>query len=213
MIRPDAVLKIGGSLSRRPAALRRLMAALGAAAERHVLAVVPGGGPFADAVRRADRRLRLDDSASHWMAILAMDQYAYVLASLAPRARLVREPAAVARGRLNVLQVADWLRDADALPHSWAVTSDSIAAWIARRLRAKMLVLVKDVDGQFDRDPARGGTRLRARIARRRVRGVVDAYLPRALGPRLPCWIVNGLHPGRAVTLVETGAAYGTRVV
>lgn len=213
MIRPDAVLKVGGSLSQRPATLHRLMGALGKAARRYTLVVVPGGGPFADAVRSVDRRFRLDNSASHWMAILAMDQYAHLLTSLAPGAQLFQAAAGLRRGRLNILQATAWLRDADALPHSWMVTSDSIAAWVARRLRAKMLVLVKDVDGQFDRDPAHARARLLTRIGRHRMRGVVDRYLARALGPRLPCWIINGRYPQRALTLLETGAAYGTRVV
>jgi aspartokinase-like uncharacterized kinase len=52
------------------------------------------------------------------------------------------------------------LRRADPLPHSWEVTSDSLAAWIARALGASRLVLVKPpdaepstdlVDGYFER--------------------------------------------------------------
>jgi 5-(aminomethyl)-3-furanmethanol phosphate kinase len=35
------------------------------------------------------------------------------------------------------------LRVADPLPHSWDVTSDSIAAWVAGSLGARQLVLVK----------------------------------------------------------------------
>src|SRR5215510_3527159 len=84
--RPDWVIKVGGSLGARPATLRRLMETLATAARRHWLVVVPGGGSFADEVRRTDRRVRLGDSAAHWMAILAMDQYAYLLARLAPGA-------------------------------------------------------------------------------------------------------------------------------
>jgi aspartokinase-like uncharacterized kinase len=212
-VRPDTVLKVGGSLSRRPATLRRLMSVLGTAARSRTLLVVPGGGPFADAVRRADRRFRLDDSSSHWMAILAMDQYAHLLAALAPGSRLVSSPAQLAAGRLNVLAVSAWLRGADPLPHSWAVTSDSIAAWVARRLGAKRLVLLKEVDGQFDRDPTKRSARLLHRVARARLGGVVDAHFARALGSRLPCWIVNGTHPERVVEVLKGQLAYGTQVV
>jgi aspartokinase-like uncharacterized kinase len=212
-LRPDAVLKVGGSLSRRPAALRRLMSALAALARTRVLVVVPGGGPFADAVRRADRRFHLDDSSSHWMALLAMDQYAYLLAALAPRARLISSPAQLAAGRLNVLAVSAWLRSADPLPHSWTVTSDSIAAWVARKLSAKCVVLLKDVDGQFDRHPARRAARLRRRVSRARLDGVVDAHFAEALGRRLPCWVVNGHHAERVVAVLDERRAYGTQVV
>ena len=55
---------------------------------------MPGGGPFADAVREFDRVERLSADAAHWMAILAMDQYAHVLAERIP-APLLEEPGAI----------------------------------------------------------------------------------------------------------------------
>ena len=90
MARPEAVVKVGGSLGARPRTLRRLMSTLAVLARRHPLVVVPGGGPFADQVRRADRRFGLGDSPAHWMAILAMDQYAHLLASLPNGAVIAR---------------------------------------------------------------------------------------------------------------------------
>ncbi len=166
------MIKVGGSLGARPAQLRRLMETLAAAARRHWLVVVPGGGSFADEVRRADRRFALGDSAAHWMAILAMDQYAYLLARLAPGAALVRSRRELAPGRLNVLAPSAWLRRADPLSHSWDVTSDSIAAWIAHALRVRRLMLVKHVDGFIgpDRGP-RKDTLTRPADRARRVRG------------------------------------------
>jgi aspartokinase-like uncharacterized kinase len=207
MATPDAVVKVGGSLSRRPAALRRLMETLAAQARRRALLVVPGGGEFADEVRRADRRLGLGDTAAHWMAILAMDQYAYVLARLAGRAAVVRGWREARAGRLSVLAPSTWLLRADPLPHSWDVTSDSIGAWVAGATRARRLVLVKDVDGWLRR------ARLSRRAPRRQLHGIVDGYFARALPSGVSCWIVNGRRPGRLVRLLETGATYGTEVV
>src|SRR5215207_9120087 len=89
------VIKFGGRLATIPAALERVCAALGDVAQSHRLVVVPGGGPFADAVREFDARLRLSADAAHWMAILAMDQYAHVLAGRIPGAVLLDEPGAV----------------------------------------------------------------------------------------------------------------------
>ena len=208
------VLKVGGSLSRRPRALRRLMSVLAKLARARTLVVVPGGGGFAEEVRRADRRFALRDSPAHWMAILAMDQYAHVLARLAGDAVVLRGREAIAAGRLNVLALSAWLGRADPLPHSWQVTSDSIAAWVARQLRAKMLVLVKDVDGLFDRNPKQGrGARLRGRIVLEGLDGVVDPHFARVLDSAMPCWIVNGTRPERVAELIETGRTYGTEVV
>jgi aspartokinase-like uncharacterized kinase len=207
---PEWVVKVGGSLDARPAHLRRLMETLAATARRHWIVVVPGGGRFADAVRRADRRFRLGDSSAHWMAILAMDQYGHLLADLAPAARLVRSRRELAPGRLNVLAPSAWLRRADPLPHSWDVTSDSIAAWFARTLRVRRLVLVKHEDGFIG--PLHGPERIPARgraIAFDAFAGAVDPYFPRALDPATGCWIARGHLPHRIARLIETNRTYG----
>ncbi len=147
----DIVLKIGGALLKDPAAFGRTMEALERlSAGSHVL-IVPGGGPFADVVRDVDRAHRIDDDAAHWMAVLAMDQYAELIASRIPHAKLVTSldaaTGALGDGLLPILAPYRWLRDADPLPHSWDVTSDSIAAWVATTCRARELVLLKPVAG------------------------------------------------------------------
>jgi aspartokinase-like uncharacterized kinase len=84
------------------------------------------------------------------MALLAMDQYAYVLGERIEGAILVDQSTAVAgalaAGRIPVLAPSRWLRAADVLPHSWDATSDSVAAFVAGALDANRLVLVKPGD-------------------------------------------------------------------
>jgi aspartokinase-like uncharacterized kinase len=143
----DVVVKIGGSLLGHAEHLEGTLAAVAAAGRTRRLLVVPGGGPFADAVRDADRRLKLSDDAAHWMAVLAMNQYAHLLASRLSGSALADDlagiAAAFASGRMPVLAPYRWLRDADPLPHSWSVTSDSIAAWVAGQIQAPRLLLIK----------------------------------------------------------------------
>jgi aspartokinase-like uncharacterized kinase len=108
---------------------------------------VPGGGPFADAVREVDDLLSLPDEATHWMAVLAMDQYAHLIASRLPTGKLVVRQneieAAFEQRCIPVLAPYRWMREADPLPHSWDITSDSISAWVAAQVGASRLVLVK----------------------------------------------------------------------
>ena len=141
------VIKIGGCLGRVPHALERVCAAIQETSRRHCLIVVPGGGPFADAVRGFERHIAISPDAAHWMAILAMDQYAHVLADRIAGAELVDEPGslveALGRGRVAVLAPSRWMRSADVLPHTWQVTSDSIAAFVAGALGATRLILIK----------------------------------------------------------------------
>ena len=158
----DTVVKVGGGLLAHEGCLDTVLDVIAGVAPDEPLLIVPGGGPFADAVRDQDAQLRLTDDAAHWMAVLAMDQYAHVIVSRMRGATLVSDAAgisaAIEAGQIPVLAPYAWLRRADALPHSWHVTSDSIAAWMAREIRASRLILVKppgsgggpdSVDGYF----------------------------------------------------------------
>jgi len=159
----DAVVKVGGALLSLDDALPRFVGALNRIPPDHSFIVIPGGGPFADAVRSVDRLHSLSPDDAHWMAILGMDQYAIMLASRIPNAELVHRHGEIARararGRIPVLAPYRWLREVDPLPHSWDVTSDSIAAWIAVQVGARQLVLIKasshgehsTVDRHFER--------------------------------------------------------------
>ncbi len=88
---PSPIVKLGGSLL----GAATLRAALDACAAARAL-VVPGGGPFADAVRRVQSGFGFDDRAAHGMAILAMEQTALALASLCPALPLRAEADDVA---------------------------------------------------------------------------------------------------------------------
>jgi aspartokinase-like uncharacterized kinase len=149
------VIKIGGGLAAIPSALERVCRAVEAASRSRGIVVVPGGGPFADAVRDFDRNRGLSPTAAHWMAILAMDQYAFALADRMPRAVILEDPGSVpevlGEGKVAVLAPARWMRSADVLPHSWDVTSDSVAAFVAGALGASRLVLIKPIsEGTVD---------------------------------------------------------------
>jgi 5-(aminomethyl)-3-furanmethanol phosphate kinase len=218
------VVKVGGGLAREAGdgALRKLCRAIGDAGARHPLLVVPGGAEFADAVRAHDGRFALRGATAHRMAILAMDQFGWLLSDLIPGAVACADfptaRAAAARGRTPILLPAALLAT-DPLPASWAVTSDSIAAWVAGAAHAARLVLVKPVEGLYrdwpaDREPL---TRLSVReLAELRAAGRaagVDPHLPEALDAAgVEAWVIDGRDPARLVTLLEHGSTEGTLV-
>src|SRR5688572_9957408 len=94
---PDIVVKIGGSLLGDIEQLDTALSAITRAAQSKRLLIVPGGGAFADVVRDVDRRIGIPDDAAHWMAILAMDQYAHLLAARLPAGAVVATPDAATR--------------------------------------------------------------------------------------------------------------------
>jgi aspartokinase-like uncharacterized kinase len=159
------VVKLGGGLGRVPGALAEAGRAVAEAARGQPLLIVPGGGALADAVRALDRELALPAATAHWMAILAMDQYAQAIAAHVPNGVVVHDRvemgSALEQGRIPVLAPYRWMLAADALPHRWEVTSDSIAAFVAGALDARLLVLLKPVGGPVEAlvDPCFGEIR------------------------------------------------------
>jgi aspartokinase-like uncharacterized kinase len=209
------VVKVGGGLGRAAGdgALRALCTTLGELGQRHPLLVVPGGGGFADAVRDADRRFRLRAPTSHHMAILGMEQFGWLLSDLIPGAARCTSLLQVSAGRTTVLLPA--ALPLDALPTSWHVTSDSIAAWAAGQAGAGRLVLVKAVDGLFADWPPRGEPLARLTVAELATlrAGGVDEYLPTVLaGAHFETWVVGGRDPARVAELLDRGTTAGTRI-
>jgi 5-(aminomethyl)-3-furanmethanol phosphate kinase len=205
------VVKVGGGLG--DSVLPGLCTALGELGKRHPLLVVPGGAGFADAVRDADRRFRLRAATSHRMAILGMEQFGWLLSDLIPGAVRCAGLPQVRAGRTTVLLPA--ALPLDRLPASWEVTSDSIAAWVAVRIGAGRLVLVKAVDGLFADWPPRGEPLARLTVAELAAlrAGGVDEHLPTMLsGARFETWVVGGRDPARLAELLEHGTTAGTRI-
>lgn len=125
--------------------LLRSLLALGR--EGYSFLVVPGGGPMADLVRQIYSRGDLSQEAAHWMAVLAMEQYAYFLSDQTgiPLTREVRRPQD-GRSLEILLPYQSLLKNDSGLEHNWDYTSDAVAALIAAQLSAP-LIKATNVDG------------------------------------------------------------------
>ena len=172
----------------------------------HVI-VVPGGGPFADAVRDAQPRIGFNDDAAHHMALLAMEQYGYALASLDGTFVAADSPAAIEHAR-EATKVPVWMPSRMALAakdiaSSWDVTSDSLAAWLAGQLGARQLLLVKHV--------SLSGTAVA--LPELIARGIVDkAFAAFLKAAKVPAAVLGPADQALLGTVIKTGSAAGTRI-
>lgn len=198
------ILKLGGSLAGAPVRDRWL-----ALLDRHGggrLVVVPGGGPFADTVRRAQRTVGYDDATAHEMALLAMEQYALALAH---RARTLRRAATktAIRATLRAGATPVWLPSRmlagrDDAGRDWNTTSDSLAAWLAGEIGAALLVLVKR---RRLAKPATAHSLARA--------GIVDPAFPAALARcACECRIVGAEEHAAFARMLRGGPPAGMLV-
>lgn len=139
------VIKVGGSLLGSPE-LERWLSLFAKFSDGSII-IVPGGGVFADAVREAQRLSKISDKCAHRLAVLAMDQFGLLLANMNPELATARTEMEIDertwQHRCIVWLPSQMVLADDSIPQNWDVTSDSIAAWLAQKLNAQQLVLLK----------------------------------------------------------------------
>jgi len=139
------VIKIGGSLL-GSVELPHLLALIAMYGNGQVV-IVPGGGVFAEAVRDAQRQTNISDAAAHQLAILAMDQFGHLLAAMSLNlvtASSELEISEYSSQHKGIIWLPSKMTLAEAdIPQNWQLTSDSLSAWLANKLGAQQLVLVK----------------------------------------------------------------------
>jgi len=150
------VVKVGGSLLTWDALPKKLTKWL-AEQPPALNVMIAGGGPWADLLRDAANRFDLSEPSAHAMCVQAMSVTATLLADLVDcecERSYEGLNQRVGNGAI-VFDVQAWLLDGDAedLPKSWDVTSDSIAARLAKDMRANEFVLLKSCDAE-SQDPA-----------------------------------------------------------
>ncbi len=143
------IVKLGGSLSQSDALIKCLNS-LEQNYQGRAVVIVPGGGGFADQVRLAQQRWQFDDKTAHSMAILAMQQMALLIKGLKSDFSIARSVTDIRR-QLHRQKIVIWSPDiveleCAAIQASWDITSDSLAAWLAKALSATELILVKSAN-------------------------------------------------------------------
>ncbi len=139
------VIKLGGSLAESHTLLHCLKRVEQKFPDSEVV-IVPGGGAFAEQVRIAQQHWQFDDYHAHAMALLAMQQMAWLIKGLKNDFVMVQSVSAIKQQREQKIMI--WSPDLAELnqagiPASWDITSDSLAAWLAKTLSADELILVK----------------------------------------------------------------------
>jgi 5-(aminomethyl)-3-furanmethanol phosphate kinase len=146
------VVKLGGSLLHSPQ-LKDWLSVIATHADGQVI-VVPGGGIFADAVREAQVLTGILDEIAHALALEAMAQFGNLLAGLNPAFVMVGselEIATYAKQRQPMIwSPTSMVMADDTIPKSWQVTSDSLSVWLAQKIGATALVIVKAADAVLD---------------------------------------------------------------
>jgi dihydroneopterin aldolase len=197
------IVKFGGSLAASPLREAWLAAFLAA---RVPLILVPGGGPFAQAVRAAQKSIGFSDDVAHRLALLAMEQFAHVLAAFSATfvlcGSILAMDEASRLGRIPVWLPSAMVLGAPEIPVSWAMTSDSLSAWFAAAYGARRLLLIKSCDPM----PPLSTERLAAE-------GIVDPLFPSfASRCGADIWLAGPAAVRSAAALLHQGGMPGMAV-
>lgn len=149
------VVKVGGSLYDHPKLGPGLRQYLDAIDAPNVL-IVAGGGPFADVVRQLDSIHHLGETTAHNMALQAIRGAPSSFLAALIRAQwldnlcLFEDCAPMMKDSRYIFLDCDgffgiYEHRLHPIPHSWAVTTDSIAALAAKVANAR-LILLKSID-------------------------------------------------------------------
>ncbi len=153
----EAVFKIGGKILENSNNLKSTFSQLALLFEEKILQkiiIIPGGGSFANFVRRMDEDLGIGDDLAHWIAIYSMNYNGIMLNRKYPDLETIEELKIFqeAKQMFCIFLPYRFLRKEDNLPHNWDVTSDSIALYVANKLKLNRCFLIKNVDGIFKID-------------------------------------------------------------
>ena len=206
------LIKLGGSLQRYPDALKLLCQQIVFASEQHDLFILPGGGSFADKVRALDTQYMLDHTTTHWMAIAAMEAYAYLLHYLIPNSLISHDLSETPLFKPKVILPYAHLRAVDTFSHSWKITSDSIALYYANQLNSA-IILIKVIDGIFNPNGSLIEEIDAFKLGNIKTNVVDDNFVEtfNHYGIEV-CWIINGLVSSRLNELLQKQRTIGTKV-
>jgi len=216
------VIKVGGSLLKAPNKLRDFCRKIPKVRDYSDFIIIPGGGPFADLVRRFHVELKFSDSIAHYMAITSMDMYGFLLSDLIPTSKTVTTihdaVYMLKLGYIPILLPSRLILDLNTLEHSWRVTSDTISAYIASIIGLKRVILVKDVDGLYSEDPKHSKTarfleRVKASEVSRMESSCLDSALPEFLISNGMKCIVLGPDISELINVFRGLEFHGTVIV
>jgi len=209
------IVKIGGSLTYDAKPLLKALKSYAKENNKKIV-IIPGGGEFANVVRKIDKALNISNSLSHKLAIKCMDLIGEVYAEIGnikaydTLFNLKRE---IEKEKIAILLPSKVLLSTDIAEHSWAITSDSLSLYIGKLLDVREVIIATDVDGIYDKFP---GGKLLNIINANDIKGLtsVDETFPILLKQfKMNAYVVNGKYPERVIDILEGKHNIYTKII
>ena len=218
----DYIVKIGGSLVEHIEKFKDLIEKLKEYFQVKPFALITGGGELADIIRKYYQEYELPETTAHWMAITTQNMLATVVNKMIKRSVLINHLTQIDNllaTQIPVIEPLNILKKNDELPHSWDVTGDAIAIYIAKKINAKEVILIKDVDGFYSDYGIMNPVQLVKEINIEQLKNYeispIDKYSSVLLkDANIKCvYLVNGFHPSRILDILEGKDTICTKIL
>ncbi|MCQ6253602.1 [5-(aminomethyl)furan-3-yl]methyl phosphate kinase [Methanocaldococcus sp.] len=209
------IVKIGGSLTYDAKPLLKTLKNYAKKNNKNIV-IIPGGGEFANVVRKIGKSLNLSNSLSHKLAIKCMDLIGEIyseIGNIKAYDTLFDLKREIKKEKIAILLPSKILISTDISEHSWDVTSDSLSLYIGNLLDVKEIIIATDVDGIYDKFP---GGKLLNIINANEIQGLtsVDKTFPILLKKfKMTAYVVNGKYPQRVIDILEEKPNIYTKIV
>ena len=220
--RVDAVIKFGGSLLQDVDSCRRTVGGIASLSKlgKRVI-VLPGGGPTDNTIEDLDQRAHFHPDTHHHACALAQDQTGLMISDhsfsscFSPVSTLVEARRSLDQGDIPVLLPSRIIFAVDPFERSWAITSDSMAAWLAWLVHCRRVVILTDVDGLYPTDHIGDADSLIAEIDAKELskfgHNVVDSCFAEFVSAKgIDGWVLNGAYPERIAETFGDESPRGT---
>ena len=137
------VLKIGGSWISNPN-LPKLLNLLQRHKNQEII-IVTGGGCFADSVRDVYHKINMTEVTGNFLALKSTEIFAHLLKSIKNEFFLTYNPEKFKKDTVNVWLPSKILSKNNNYKKSWDSTSDSISAWLNRKICSEGLIIIKSL--------------------------------------------------------------------
>jgi len=184
-----------------------------------------GGGRSADLIREFNRKYNLNESAAHFAAISAVDVNTYMLSSFLNDYTFLNaddgdfDKSKIEKNKISIFLPSAYYRKHDPLPHSWDVSSDSLALELADRLGAEELILLKARDPlsleavNLRGDDSKSKNIYYQDVESLKEEGLIDNYFPTLFyKTKIKTTIINGRYSERTAEYLKGENSILTRI-
>ena len=145
------IIKIGGSWITN-SRLNALLVCLSKISTENQIIIVVGGGCFSDAVRFVFKKKYMSEKTGHYLALKATEMFCHLVKEINKDFYLVSKISELRKkdNKIKIWMPSIILKNESSFLKTWESTSDSVAAWLHKKINSDGLLFIKSLTLEND---------------------------------------------------------------